>query len=194
MNFADKYLHKLIYHPRSNMAKIQGIYSILHINSGRIYVGSSKNIKKRMGTHKTDLRKNRHPNPALQNYYNKYGMDSFDFCIICEVEDANELINVENNHIARINNTDVGEKLDYEKLFNTQWANKTGCINPDNYKRGVEHHLFGKVGPNKDVIFSNERCLNMSKGQKGKISGTKGKTLIEMHGEEKAAELVKQNS
>ncbi len=156
------------------MTKIQGIYSILHIESGRVYIGSSRNIKKRFSAHKTDLKYNKHPNPVLQNYYNKYGLDAFMFSEIFSIYDCSILIDIENEIIAQINETDVFGNLDYNKLFNTQWANKTGCVDPTKYKRGEDHHLYGTVGHNKGKIFSAETRKNMSAGQKGKRGSQTG--------------------
>ena len=47
-----------------------GIY-LLRINN-KNYIGSSKNIKKRLRRHRTLLRNNKHDNNYLQNLYNKY--------------------------------------------------------------------------------------------------------------------------
>lgn len=159
------------------MAKIQGIYSIIHIPSGRTYIGSSRNVKRRISAHRNDLKNNRHSNHILQNYYNKYGENVFSFNILFSVFDVNILIDIENEFIASINESKVYDALNFEKVFNTQWAGKTGCIDPSKYKKGPEHHLYGKTGYNKGKIFSDEVRKNMSNGQKGKISGHKGKRM-----------------
>lgn len=59
-----------------------GIYKIIHVASGRYYVGSSKNIRSRWWTHKSLLRANTHGNPRLQNYWNKYGSDAFSLEVV----------------------------------------------------------------------------------------------------------------
>lgn len=48
-----------------------GVYAIEHIQSKRIYVGSSKNIKARLYKHKRCLESGTHSNKILQNYFNK---------------------------------------------------------------------------------------------------------------------------
>jgi len=150
------------------MTKIRGIYSILHTESGKVYIGSSKNTKRRIGAHKTDLKYSKHPNHALQNYYNKYGLNAFEFTIIFTAFDNTDLIAIENDIISQVNNTELFATLDRTKLFNTQWANKTGCVDPSKIKRGIDHHSYGIVGPNKGRIFSDDIRKNMSEGQKGK--------------------------
>lgn len=157
------------------MAEISGIYSIIHNESGRTYIGSSKHIKKRLSTHKTDLKYNRHPNAALQNYYNKYGLSSFTFEIVSLIEDISTLIDKENEYIIEYRLADpVTDKFNYELSFNTQWAGKTGAVDPSKYKRGTEHHLYGKPSHNKGKVFSEEVRKNMSLGQKGKTVWNKG--------------------
>lgn len=72
-----------------------GIYSILNKFDGKIYVGQSVNIHKRFIRHKSALKCNYHPNIHLQNSWNKYGKDSFEFNILelCDEEklDDNEI-------------------------------------------------------------------------------------------------------
>lgn len=64
--------------------KISGVYLIHNKVDGKNYVGESENIKKRLSSHKTMLRKNKHINPHLQNAFNLYGEDSFEFILLEE--------------------------------------------------------------------------------------------------------------
>lgn len=64
--------------------KICGIYMIKNTSNNKIYIGQSVNIYKRWEKHKSDLNNNRHDNKHLQNAWNKYGEDCFDFSIIEE--------------------------------------------------------------------------------------------------------------
>lgn len=66
-----------------------GIYKIQNNISGKLYIGSSKNIQKRLRSHKSMLRCNNHHSQHLQNSYNKNGVDSFTFCKIenCEPDE-----------------------------------------------------------------------------------------------------------
>ena len=56
-----------------------GIYEIRCISNNKIYIGSSKNIKKRAKQHLYNLRKNKHCNRYLQFAWNKYGKNMFNF-------------------------------------------------------------------------------------------------------------------
>jgi group I intron endonuclease len=61
---------------------ISGIYQIKNLKNNKIYIGSSKNIKERFLQHKYNLKNNKHCNPILQNSWNKYGEENFEFIII----------------------------------------------------------------------------------------------------------------
>jgi group I intron endonuclease len=58
------------------------IYEILHLETGRCYVGSSVSYAARWRTHRHDLRKGRHHSPALQDAWNRYGEDAFVFHVL----------------------------------------------------------------------------------------------------------------
>jgi group I intron endonuclease len=63
-----------------------GIYKIVCLNSGKIYIGQSVNIKTRKKDHFSNLRNNRHDNQHIQNAWNKYGESNFVFEVIEEVD------------------------------------------------------------------------------------------------------------
>lgn len=65
------------------MPKISGIYKIQSIcKPERVYIGSAVNIPDRWRLHLWELDLNRHHSSKLQNHYNKYGKDDFEFSII----------------------------------------------------------------------------------------------------------------
>ena len=64
-----------------------GIYCIKNIINDKCYIGSSIHIYYRLRRHKSDLLKNAHANPILQNAYNKYGANSF---VVSIIEECNE--------------------------------------------------------------------------------------------------------
>lgn len=59
-----------------------GIYQICNRINGKIYIGSAVNIKKRWHLHLHRLRNNIHHNSHLQNAWNKYGEENFEFEVI----------------------------------------------------------------------------------------------------------------
>jgi hypothetical protein len=60
------------------------VYNIKNIVTGQVYIGQSTKFKERWSEHKRDLRLNIHPNSKLQEDYNKYGLDAFEFEVIKE--------------------------------------------------------------------------------------------------------------
>lgn len=60
-----------------------GIYEIYNTVTKKRYIGSTtRDFKKRWGGHRHRLRKNKHHSKHLQNTWNKYGEDNFEFRII----------------------------------------------------------------------------------------------------------------
>ena len=70
--------------------KNSGVYIILHIASGKVYVGSSKKITHRLYCHRWDLNKQKHHSLLLQRAWNKYGEGAFVFQVVenCKPEDC----------------------------------------------------------------------------------------------------------
>lgn len=66
--------------------KISGIYCIRNLINNKIYIGSSNNIYYRLRRHFSDLLKNRHGNPILQNSFNKYRAENFVVSIIEKID------------------------------------------------------------------------------------------------------------
>lgn len=62
--------------------KISGIYCIINIKNSKKYIGSSKNIRQRLWSHRAELRHNKHENAHLQSAWNKYGEHNFDYYIL----------------------------------------------------------------------------------------------------------------
>lgn len=63
------------------------IYSIINKENGKIYVGLTTNHKRRWNEHRAELNRNDHYNDHLQNSWNKYGADAFEFNILERCED-----------------------------------------------------------------------------------------------------------
>jgi len=63
---------------------ICGIYKIFNSDNTRVYIGSSIDILKRWNSHIYSLKKGKHHSKKLQNYINKYGIDSISFTLLEE--------------------------------------------------------------------------------------------------------------
>ena len=78
------------------------IYKIINKKNGHFYIGSTLNWEKRKRSHLSSLRNKTHHCIHLQNAYEKYGEDSFDFLVIKEYtfETENELRELEERYIS----------------------------------------------------------------------------------------------
>jgi group I intron endonuclease len=60
-----------------------GIYAIRNLVTNKLYIGKSKNIYKRIHQHIYSLKNNtKNENPYLQNSFNKYGIDFFEYFVL----------------------------------------------------------------------------------------------------------------
>ncbi len=80
---------------------ISGIYKIINKINQKYYVGSSANmigINGRKSEHFSALKHNRHCNQHLQNAFNKYGKENFEFITVEEVS-PDKLLMVEQKYL-----------------------------------------------------------------------------------------------
>ena len=71
---------------------ITGVYKITNMINDKYYIGSSDDIYKRWHSHKYYLDNNKHINKHLQNAWNKYGEENFEFEIIEKCNHKNKFI------------------------------------------------------------------------------------------------------
>lgn len=83
-----------------------GIYNIVNKTNGKKYIGSSRNIQSRWSKHKSLLRHNKHENIKLQNAWNKYGEEMFEFIIVEECE-FDVLLDVEQKYLDEMGAQDL---------------------------------------------------------------------------------------
>jgi group I intron endonuclease len=76
-----------------------GIYKITCPLSDKTYIGSAVNIENRWAAHRSRLNNNKHENAHLQNAWNKYGEELFNFFVVENVEDPIQLIVTEQKWI-----------------------------------------------------------------------------------------------
>lgn len=141
----------------SSLPRTSGIYKITCIANGKIYIGSSINIKRRWDEHRRHLRSGCHHNSLLQNAYNKYGEDVFIIEVI-ELIMPWVLIDMENYWLATLKpyqrdiGFNIGEKAEAgmkgrkhtpETLVKLTAAS-TGHIHTSEHKEKIAMALRGK--------------------------------------------------
>jgi group I intron endonuclease len=76
----------------SNPINNSGVYQIRNKVNGKLYIGSSVNLKRRKTAHFSELKRGIHHSGKLQNSYNKYGADSFVFEVILVCQPCDVLL------------------------------------------------------------------------------------------------------
>ena len=71
------------------------VYGAYCSGNGRFYVGSTDDMRRRLGHHTRKLRKGIHENPHMQNTYNKYGKDSFTWRVLLVTTNEDDLLPIE---------------------------------------------------------------------------------------------------
>lgn len=71
------------------------VYRIIHLATGRCYIGSTVNRSDRWQLHRWHLNHGSHHSPKLQRAWNKYGRDAFAFEVVEVVADPNQALDRE---------------------------------------------------------------------------------------------------
>lgn len=85
-----------------------GIYKIINKKTGKCYVGSACNLKKRLRNHRSSLERNIHHSKKLQRSWNIHGETAFDFLALEQVENKEHLIIREQHWINWFDSYDNG--------------------------------------------------------------------------------------
>jgi len=151
------------------------IYSIKNIKTGKLYIGSAVNVKRRWQEHRTGLRGKCHRNGRLQNAWLKYGEDSFDFVILEQINDVSLLIEREQYWMDAMKSADkkvgynicpiAGNALGTKRTPETKA--KLSRLATGNRRKGV-----------KRPPRSPEWSKRISEGQKGKVLSPEHKANI----------------
>jgi len=144
-----------------------GIYKIKNLINNNLYIGQAINIEERWKDHKWELNNNKKCNKYLQNAWNKYGKDNFEFSIIeeCEEDKLNEK---EIYYISYYDSYNNGYNLTKggDGSRGLKWS-KEQRINHSKIFTGENHPMYGKT-------FSEEWKNNLSKSHLGQTAWNKG--------------------
>lgn len=124
-----------------------GVYKILNTINGKFYIGSSINIEKRFKQHRAELNKGTHNNKYLQNAWNKYGANNFEFIIV-----------------------ECVDNLEILRDRETYYIQKTQCAN-----HNIGYNLLNDTNIGLGVHASNEVREKISKACSGSKNGNYGR-------------------
>lgn len=82
----------------ASLPRESGIYCIACTANGKIYIGSSVNIRKRVARHSKHLQRQTHDNNHLQNAWNAYGSETFNVSVL-ELCGTSELVTREQHYL-----------------------------------------------------------------------------------------------
>lgn len=160
-----------------SMNKIVGVYKITNLINGKCYIGSSRDVTKRWSEHKRQLKNGNHHSEYLQRAYNKYGINNFEYSLlcICSVEDL------------LINEQKYFDEISPEYIIHKIAGRSIGYKHTDEAKKIIKEKRKLQA-PNK---CSDETKLKISESNKGrkftnehkkKLSDAKrGKKLSQEH-------------
>ena len=137
--------------------KICGIYKITNTITNDFYIGSSKNVKRRWRAHKWPSKWKQYPNNPMYLDMQKYGLDSFAFEILAEVEE-NKLKETEQQFIEKLQPT-------YNNYNAKGWDTERYKKSSNKYNKtdkGKEIHRKSNNKYNNQLCFYNGQTLTLA--------------------------------
>lgn len=123
--------------------KNSGVYIVKNIITGDFYIGSSVNLSRRLNDHRNKLSKNKHHNILLQRSYNKYGVHSFSFSIVCHC-DINLILYLEQQYILSMKPTyNIAESTSAPMLGKRHSEESRNKMELRQVFRGKDHPCYG---------------------------------------------------
>ena len=119
-----------------------GVYKIINKTNGKCYIGSSININNRWAKHKALLRHNKHENKKLQNAWNKYGEENFQFIVVKEC-DNEILLEEEQSYLDELGAQDFINKINrnFDKICYNVSAIANTCIITEEVRAKIKESL-----------------------------------------------------
>ena len=160
------------------------IYFIINKKNHERYVGQTTNFQRRKNEHLFKLSQNIHPNPKLQNAYNKYGLESFEIQKI-QFDDISkeELDEQEVYYIKKYNSYEEGynlteggtggdtrSKLDFDQFCFAYFGNLKydGMTTRTGKYLGVDSSCISAIRARKSYDSFRQRAEQLSEEEKEK--------------------------
>lgn len=189
---------------------ISAIYYIYNTKSQKMYIGSSKDVIKRLNCHQRHLRQNNHDNKYLQNSWNVYKEDNFTFAILERTKSKNLIereqfwIDYYNSHndkfgyniCPKAGSPFAGRKhsIRSKKLMSFKAKGQThflGCKHSEEAKKKMvlSWKTKRRKGKREGCFHSEETKKKISKGNMGKIPWNKNLKNTQSIEQRKASSL-----
>ena len=159
-----------------------GVYLISNNVNGKCYVGSTIHLDQRRREHFSKLANNKHINVHLQNAYNKYGREAFDFEVL-ETIDIDD--NIKDKLLKReqfwIDNLKpeynillvAGSNLGYHHIREGQ----SGRVLTEEHKAKLSEETKHRKSPSNHAIISIDGVIYNSLKEASEATGVKYNTI-----------------
>lgn len=150
-----------------------GIYIIKNKINNKVYIGSTiKDFIKRWSIHKVFLRNGNHHSPRLQNAWDKYGEENFEFQILELLEEKEKIIERENFYLQEYKSYD--KKYGYN-ICKTAYENPMKNVSNGKQKHGMYNKTHSIEARKK--ISENHADFNGDKNGRAKLNWEKVKQI-----------------
>ena len=169
------------------IAKICGVYKILNIITRDYYLGGSVNIKSRFSYHRRTLRGNKHFNCHLQNAWNKYGEQAFEFSVVLLCDREHKLY-FEDGFIKLLKpaynmskdaTAPMQGRYHSEETKRKMSESHKGQHRTEETRQRMRESQKGELSHNFGKSMSEEQKLKISESEKGELNHNFGKRLSE---------------
>ncbi len=145
------------------------IYGIINLITNNIYVGKTRNYKKRFIKHKSLLKNNKHFNKYLQNSYNKHGLINFKFILLEQCLES-EITDMEQKWVDYYSNCLFNHVKDVKKLSgptNPFYGHKHSKSTKEKLSLAAKGKYIGSNNPNYGRVRSSEelRLMTINRGK-----------------------------
>lgn len=132
-----------------------GVYEIVNMVDGKFYIGSTCRFADRYSKHKNKLKHNKHHCRHLQNAWNKYGENAFEFRIV-EVTEVKKRTEVEQKYV--------------DEHFGKPYCYNSSPIAQKHARDTRPKHILKEIYGRKKSKAEREK---ISRGQQGNTNGSK---------------------
>lgn len=169
-----------------------GLYCITHKETGKMYIGQSKNVRRRFARHKRDSRLNPDCNGYMSRAIAKHGPDAFEFKVLVIAPFGDYLNELEKAAIKAFNTlAPNGYNLLAGGVGGSTWSEEAkqrrrgrpawnrGVPQNEETKRKQSASMMGKPSPQKGKPKTAEEKAKQSAAMKGRPAWNKGVPMSE---------------